>query len=120
MHEAEEAFGMNTNDLKSATDDAIERSEAHADPDWKEAAFDAVRRCAQALPVLIVDDVWKHMTGNVDTHDNRALGPVMLRAKREGLIESTGTFRHSYLRNHGTPRPLWKSLIFSSGQTVST
>lgn len=93
--------------------DAIQRSDEHADEAWKQEALEAVRRAAEANETLIVDAVWPYLNeGACATHDYRAMGPVMIRARREGYIAPTGDFRKSHLRNHGTPRPVWRSLIY--------
>jgi hypothetical protein len=38
----------------------------------------------------------------------------MRNAAANGWIEQSGEFRRSWLRNHGTPRPLWRSRVYKS------
>lgn len=90
---------------------AIARAGRHASDQWKEAAFEAVRAAALRHPDLTVDDV--HPFLSEQTHDLRALGPVMLRAAREGVIErAKGEYRISERpETHARPLAVWRSLI---------
>lgn len=87
----------------------LARVDTHADPDWKTRALDAVRRTCEQLPDFICDDVWT--TGGLDsTREDRALGPVMQRAARNGWCVRTMAGRPS-ARSHGSPKPVWRSLL---------
>lgn len=98
---------------QEAKEAAIQRSEDHANEAWKAAAYAAVEACAQRRETLIVDDVWPYLEAlSETTHDFRALGPVMRKAAKEGVIAKTDQFRLSHAHNHGTPRPVWKSLVW--------
>jgi len=99
------------NEAIAVTEEAIERVEAAADPDWLDAAAAAVIQAATHLETLTVDDVWTYMPEDVSTHDNRAMGPVMRRAMVAGLIEPTSDYRLSeQVQCHRNPRRVWKSM----------
>ena len=91
----------------------MSRVDANADLDWKSVALEAVRRAASVLPEFIVDEVWKFLPQGVDTHDLRAMGPVMRRAHSKGYIEATNRYELSArVTSHGNPRRIWVSRIY--------
>lgn len=76
---------------------------------WQKQALDAIRKTCEARPDFISDDVWE--VGDLDsTVEDRALGPVMRRAARNGWCERTDRTRPS-VRSHLSGKPVWKSLI---------
>jgi len=87
---------------------AIEQVENAAKPEWLRQAYEALVRCAEENETFISDDVWRYDLKR--TREDRALGPVFLRAKRQGIIEKTGTLRPS-VRSHLSGKPVWRSLI---------
>ena len=93
-----------------ARDRAMAQVEGAADDAWKAAALDAVRRAALAMPDFIVDQVWAFIPAGVSTHDSRAMGPVIMAAKKAGIIEASDAFRPSP-RRHASPQRVWRSLI---------
>lgn len=93
-------------------DAAVKKVHRHAAPGFLEAADRAAERAARELEYLTVDDLWLAMAGDAKTHDNRAMGPVMTRAKKRGLIEPTDQFRPSTQPScHANPRRIWRSLV---------
>lgn len=93
-------------------DVALQRVDDAADVDWKELALEAVRITAVRLPEFISDDVWA--TGLPRTREDRALGPVFLRASRLGYCQKTDRVRPS-VRSHLSGKPVWRSLIATAG-----
>lgn len=81
---------------ESLTQESIDRAEAHADAIWTMEAHKAVREVAKRQGVFTTDAVWEEIerTGAF-THEPRALGAVMLRAIKDGLIMATGAYRKS-------------------------
>lgn len=94
---------------RKATQLALCLVERHADPAWLDAAYEALLRCARARESFISDDVWEH--GLERTREDRALGAVFLRAKREGVIVKTDRVRPS-VRSHLSGKPVWESRIY--------
>jgi hypothetical protein len=58
---------------------------------------------------FFVDDFWSD-SGLDEPCEARALGPLVLRAAREGLMEQKGEFRKSVASNL-SPKPVWQSLV---------
>ncbi|RMR58869.1 hypothetical protein ALP83_200139 [Pseudomonas syringae pv. actinidiae] len=78
---------------------------------WAELAYDTVISVAKTHQEFTPDDIWK--TGLPKPIEARALGGVMARAKREGIIEKTGRVQPTtQVESHGTDITIWKSLIF--------
>ena len=106
---ASEASRASASDLR---DEALKRVEEHADAHWKEAALDAVQEAATRFPTFIVDDVWPLIAPDARTHEGRAIGAVMLKAKKLCWIEPTDEFRLSATAaHHANPRRVWRSKI---------
>ncbi len=98
---------------KAATDEAIERVEEHADPEWKAHALDAIESCARSFPTFTTDAVWALLDGGPETHEPRALGAVMREAARRGWVESTDrTEQTARVHAHQRPARVWHSLIY--------
>lgn len=96
--------------------DALDRVEANAHPDFKATASRAVRYMAGQMAEFTTDDVIQAMSlayPNVYTHEPRAWGPIMRDAAREKLIANTGRVRESNMvLNHRRPKAVWRSLIY--------
>ena len=82
---------------------------------WGKFADEAVYQAALHNRHFIVDKVWEYMSpGAPSTNDNRAMGPVMSRAAKKGLITATNRLEPGrQIKSHGNPRRLWQSLICS-------
>ena len=88
------------------------RADEHAHPGWKYLADRAIRVTAEVLPQFTADDVWE-VGGLPTTTENRALGPRMAKAARDGLIEDAGRFVKSrQAQCNGMPRRVWLSRIY--------
>ena len=93
---------------RAAADEAMDRAAANAHDQWAAAAFDAVARCASLGTPFTTDDVWAIMPDDVETHDSRAMGPVIRSAVREGLIQKTGHYRTTTRKvAHACPKTEW-------------
>jgi len=94
---------------EAAKEEAITRVEANASRRWLDAAYRALQRCSEAPwsdEGVSSDDVWMRLRAleMPEPHDPRAMGPVMRRAVREGLLRPTSTFRPSAMpQNHRRP-----------------
>lgn len=84
---------------------------------WAERAYDTVISVAETHQEFTPDDIWK--TGLPKPVEARALGGVMARAKREGIIEKTGRVQPTtQVESHGADITIWKSLIFKQHPIV--
>lgn len=87
----------------------LERLEDRGDP-WPLTAYAWLIDYLLEHAELFGDDVWAAGLPAPEAADGRALGPVVRRLAREGLIERIG-YRPRASGNL-TPAPLWRSLIF--------
>ena len=107
-------FEFNFDPVRSAQarDEALVRVDRNAHEEWKDAALEAVYQAARVNRKFIVDEVWRYMPSSVNTHDLRAMGPVMRRAIKAGWISSTDEYiNSSRVTAHKNPRRIWQSLI---------
>jgi len=96
-------------------DEGITRSDEAAKAEWKRAADEAVSFCARTRERLTTDDVWRAMPHGVrEVREPRAMGAVMIRAAKAGLIVRTSVTEESSIsRSHRRPKAVWQSLVSS-------
>lgn len=94
-------------------DEGMERAAAGAG-EWTEEAFAFVRSYLETHEELFCDDLW--VAGLTEPPNAKALGPVFLRAVREGLMRKSGAYRPS-VSSHRIPKPVWTSLIYKGAPT---
>jgi hypothetical protein len=93
-------------------DEAIDAVDQAADDRWKSDALEAVRQVCLTQRTFTTDDVWAHLGRKDPTRENRAMGPVMLRAKRTGLCEKTGRFVPTKQpTSHACYHAVWRSRL---------
>jgi len=103
---------------EAARDAALEQVEGAADREWKDEALEAVYKTALQMPSFIVDEVWGRLADGVDTHDLRAMGPVMKKAQSMGYIIPTERYQlTARASSHRSPRRIWESNILIGGAT---
>lgn len=90
-------------------DAAVAGVEANADDDWLADAYDALVAYLKVHQEFFSDDFWER-TQLRRPRESRALGPVVMKAARDGLMEKSGLFRKSTASNM-TEKPVWLSLI---------
>lgn len=94
----------------------MERVEQAASPDWQRTAQKVLQAAAKARPFISANDLWDGIEAlGVSTHDNRASGPAMNKAKENGWITPTDRWIKSSrpTRHLGDVR-LWRSLLHPS------
>lgn len=96
---------------------AVDQVDKNADAVWKDAALAAVRRVCELRADFHVDDIWT-LTDLPSTREDRALGPVMLKAARLGFCRKTDRVRPS-ARSHGSGKPVWQSLLYTGMRAVA-
>ncbi len=99
---------------RAARDNGMAQANENAEDQWKRAALACVHTVALRQASLVSDDVEKILREMpVETHEKRALGPIMLQARKKGWIESTGTYVQSSQKQcHANTVTLWRSLLF--------
>jgi hypothetical protein len=98
-------------DARTQRDDAMTRVDVHADADWKIGAWAFLCEYLRTHRTMCSDDLWD--AGLPSTRENRALGPLIMRAARAGMIVKDG-YRPS-TRRHLTPLVVWRSLTCEDG-----
>jgi hypothetical protein len=84
-----------------------------ANPQWRKAALSAVRRVARKREKFTSADVLQALeTSKAQTHDLRALGGVLTKARNLGLIENAGLVRRRDKHGRGVST-IWRSLLFA-------
>jgi hypothetical protein len=101
---------------RAARDEAIERVDDHADPEWKDAALDAVHAAALQYALLTSEHVIPLIDPRFQTHDLRALGPVFRRGVKAGWIVNNETIAKS-ARRHMSPITVWRSRVYEGAAT---
>ena len=102
----------------AARDEAMGRVDANAAEEWKAVALRAVAWLAKSHDLITCEDVrdaLEEYYPGVGVHDMRALGPVMRRAARAGLIHATSDFIKS-VRRHSSPIRVWRSRTYPRGR----
>lgn len=92
-----------------ARDTGMAAVEEAADPNWMDEAWDALLGWLRTHDEFFVDDFWAGTRLPIP-RESRALGPIVMRASRQGLMEKTGEFRPS-VRSNMTEKPVWRSLV---------
>ena len=91
-------------------DKYIEQAGENANADWMDAATAAVRRVCSRVRFFTTDDVWSELGSDYKTHEHRAMGAVMRRAKSEGWCVPTLNYEVSTREiAHGRPVRVWEA-----------
>ena len=98
--------------LDMIRDEAIERANDHANQEWKSLARSAVVFLAETGRPFTTDDVWDLLDAlPVKTHEPRALGAIMQKAAKDGLIRSSGPYVKSRRPEcHRRPVAVWEAV----------
>lgn len=108
---------LSIDDALAARAEALRLVDAHADRALKDLALDAVRQVCQARADFQARDIWT-LTDLPSTREDRALGPVMLNAARNGWCRKTDRVRPS-ARSHGSGKPVWESLLYAGERSAA-
>ncbi len=99
-------------------DEGMRSAAKGAGQEWAERAHAAISRYLAENETFFVDDFWE-ATDLDRPEDSRAIGPVISRVARDGLMERTGTYRPSSASNLSA-KPVWRSLLFSAPTEIPT
>lgn len=78
---------------------------------WDAFAFEIVRRLALTERAFSTDAVWEILDALPKPEDPRALGPILLRARKEGLIAKSDLVVSSNRKAcHARPTAIWLSI----------
>lgn len=96
-------------------EDAIARVRRAANPEWWRWMYARVIEVARRKPVFTTDDIerLRQERDGPQTHENRALGPLMREASKQGVCATIPAWWPSSQRvNHRRPQQIWRSLIY--------
>lgn len=105
----------------TAKRDGMERARKHANPEWHQAALEALKFVAEQRQTFTSEAVMQVLrsSGAPPTHENRAYGPLMLEGVRLGWMIATDEWVKSRMRqNHSRPQMVWYSLIYRGDRPV--
>lgn len=92
-----------------AVEQVLVKVEENASELWKKAALEAVRQTCLKCETFHSDRIWE--VGNLpSTREDRALGPILMKAARLGWCKKTGEMIPSK-RSHGSSKPQWRSRL---------
>ena len=112
-----QAILFNSNLAMKAKESAIVRVDKTANRCWVDAAVTCVGALARLYPRFTTDSVWEMLESCGErTHEPRAMGAVMKKAVKAGVVEPTGEYRPSdRVACHGRPVAVWHSKMFGWG-----
>lgn len=91
--------------------DGIVTADMNADEAWKVEAMTAIRFLAKMRPTFTADDVWERMKDSDSaTHQPSALGPLFMRAAKEGIIRNTHTTTPTKIPRRHREITVWASV----------
>lgn len=108
------ATEMSLQNSERLKQEGMARAHRAADPEWQRFMLRALKQVASRQKFFCTDDIERirHSYDGPTTHENRALGPLMLSAKKDGLIAPTDRWVMSIQPfNHRRPVRVWRSLI---------
>jgi len=90
--------------------EGVAHAETGSGAEWQALALAHVKRLAESHAFLVSDDLWA--SGLTEPGDSRALGAVMVKAKRLGYVAPTLQFvlTHQVSRHHA-PIRVWRSKL---------
>jgi len=97
------------------TEQAIERADEHANPDWKKIFMQTLIDVAVSEESFTTDQVWRRLADNPHvpkTHERRAAGALVKRAVRANVISYSAATRPSERAHcHGSILRVYESKI---------
>ena len=92
-------------------DQALDRVET-ANKSWVDTAVTVGRAVASTMAEFTSDDIWNALDEANRPREPRAMGPVMMRLQRAGVIRPTDRVKKSALPQcHSRPKRVWRSML---------
>jgi hypothetical protein len=113
--EIEPVFVTSSKYVRRKIEKGVKNALKGASPEWIAAAELAVYETALAMKLFNVDYVWLRFPKDLHTSTRKAyaIGPVMQKMEKMGLIRSTGEKGYSTIETkHHTQTIIWESLIY--------
>jgi len=121
--EAQHPQGFSARAGAVARDSALDAVERAADEEWKRKAWEAILYVAKRRSAFTTDAVWYMLQEwkVASPREPRAMGPMVLRGRREGIFEVTGDRKKSErVGCHRRPIDIYRSKIFVEGFFLGT
>jgi hypothetical protein len=97
-------------EAKRLATEGARKAERRASLAWRRAAWRHLRARAMGGRPFTASNVTDLI--GVPTHDTRAMGGLILRASRRGLIVATGEYRATdRIASHGRPERVWRGAV---------
>jgi len=99
-------------DAVVAKEEAIALVASGMNPEWREDALRAIKTLAEREDEFTTDKVWEELLtfSTADTPEPRAMGAVMVQARKLGYILPTNTYLNSSrVSCHNRPLRIWES-----------
>jgi hypothetical protein len=101
----------NLPDWRKLREKGMAKADAHAADEWKAVAQKVLYAYAKTHPTLSGWQITvKLREMKIPTPTDRALGPLLVWAARQGWIEKTDRHENNPLA-HGCPSPIWRSKL---------
>lgn len=98
-------------EARAAKYEAMERAAQAAHVVWKATAYEVGVRLACSQDCVTSEDILAAMPRGLRTHNDKAMGPIMLRLAREGYLVKSIEHEVLYLKkNHCRPQQVWVSV----------
>lgn len=97
-------------EARKAAEEAIRQANDNALESWKRDAYAAIEWCVRRFGTFTTDEVWERLDALklANGANPVAMGPVILRAEREGLIEKTGEVRSTHIKRRHRRLTVWR------------
>jgi len=105
---------------QSGKESGMAQVEQNANPEFKDAAIEAIRQAALHNQEVSINDIWPALDAlGITTHENRAAGPVMTQCARNGWIVKTDrTIRSIRSTRHKGDVRVWHSLLYQNAEPL--
>ena len=101
--------------------EGMERADRAANPEWKRFMLQAIKEICLRKPFMFTDDLelLRVKRDGPTTHENRAIGPLMISAQKLGYCVPTDHWVPSSQKvNHRRHMRVWFSLIYHGNRGV--
>ena len=95
-----------------ALTEALDRVASGTEREWANAVLQIIHRTAETTAEFTTDAIWSQVTWRPRDLEERAMGPLMIQARKEGWIASTERYiRTERSEGHRNPKRVWRSLL---------
>jgi len=112
LHDCMKKHVVDHKKMQEVTEDGIKRSFENAHEEWRAMALHHLHQLCISKETFTVNDLRDIVRSSpLKTHDNRAMGGVIVTGKKNGWLAPTGESIPSVI-GHKVHIQIWKSLIY--------